>query len=119
MCIQGLMFLVYPLLGHLADVYLTRYRALKCGTGIIVTGVIGAVLCTLVTAIIDLHSVIVEYGGYTIGFIIGIGLTIGIGLFEANAIQFGLDQLLEAPTSTVNWSLSSTGTTGVRMLEDW
>ena len=25
------MFLVYPLLGYLADVYLTRYRTLKCG----------------------------------------------------------------------------------------
>ena len=31
LCFQGLMFLVYPLLGHLADVYLTRYRTLKCG----------------------------------------------------------------------------------------
>ena len=30
-CFQGLMFLVYPLLGHLTDVYLTRYRTLKCG----------------------------------------------------------------------------------------
>ena len=28
--LQGIMFLVYPLLGHLADVYLTRYRTLKC-----------------------------------------------------------------------------------------
>ena len=37
-CIQGLTFLVYPLLGHLADVYLTRYRTLKCGFVIIVTG---------------------------------------------------------------------------------
>ena len=31
----------------------------------------------------------------------------GVGLFEANAIQFGLDQLLEAPTpkliSFVHW----------------
>ena len=26
---QGVLLLVYPLLGHLADVYLTRYRALK------------------------------------------------------------------------------------------
>ena len=25
-------------------------------------------------------------------------ITTGVGLFEANAIQFGLDQLLEAPT---------------------
>ena len=25
-------------------------------------------------------------------------ITTGVGLFEANALQFGLDQLLEAPT---------------------
>ena len=30
--------------------------------------------------------------------IIGILITTGVGLFEANALQFGLDQLLEAPT---------------------
>ena len=29
--VQGLTYLSYPLLGHLVDVYLTRYRALKCG----------------------------------------------------------------------------------------
>ena len=34
-------------------------------------------------------------------------ITIGIGLFEANAIQFGLDQLLVAPISHQD---SSTGT---------
>ena len=28
----------------------------------------------------------------------GIVITTGVGLFEANALQFGLDQLLEAPT---------------------
>ena len=38
LCFQGLMFLVYPLLGHLADVYLTRYHTLKCGLVILVTG---------------------------------------------------------------------------------
>ena len=26
----GLMFLLYPLVGHLTDVYLTRYRSLNC-----------------------------------------------------------------------------------------
>ena len=30
--------------------------------------------------------------------ITGIVITTGVGLFEANALQFGLDQLLEAPT---------------------
>ena len=36
------------------------------------------------------------------GIFIAIGFAtyiIGLGLFEANIIQFGLDQLLEAPTS--------------------
>ena len=39
--------------------------------------------------------------------LLGVAITIGIGLFEANAIQFGLDQLLEAPTpkliSFIHW----------------
>ena len=35
MCFQGLVLLVYPLLGHLTDVYVTRYRTLKCGAGIV------------------------------------------------------------------------------------
>ena len=30
--------------------------------------------------------------------LLGVAITVGISLFEANAIQFGLDQLLEAPT---------------------
>ena len=40
-------------------------------------------------------------------------------MFQANAIQFGLDQLLEAPTTKLEAPTSkpsSTGTTGVRML---
>ena len=37
----------------------------------------------------------------TIGCLLGVAITIGISLFEANAIQFGVDQLLEAPTSNL------------------
>ena len=44
--------------------------------------------------------------------------TTGVGLFEANAIQFGLDQLLEAPTPKLILP-SSTGTTGLKMLWNW
>ena len=44
------------------------------------------------------HIEIDKEGGYAIVCLFGLGVTIGIGLFEANAIQFGLDQLLEAPT---------------------
>ena len=55
-------------------------------------------LLVLVMAIIDSNNIIGKEGGFAIGCLFAIGGTIGIGLFEANAIQFGLDQLLEAPT---------------------
>ena len=94
-CTQGLMFLVYPLLGHLADVYLTRYCTLKCGAGILVT--VGITFIIYFEIFLS-HIIIGVNGQYAIGCLIGIVVTIGIGLLEANTIQFGLDQLLEAPT---------------------
>ena len=77
------MFLVYPLLGHLVDVYLTRYLTLKFGTGILVTGGFSVVLWDLVTAVIELNTIIREN---VIDCLLAIGITSGIGLFEANAI---------------------------------
>ena len=98
---QGLLLLVYPLLGHLADVYLTRYRVLKASSIILTITSLGA------TAYEGIDSAMSIFGNNTIlhhtqtGAFAGAGLTfymIGLGLFEANIIQFGLDQLLEAPT---------------------
>ena len=55
----------------------------------------------LFIAIICFHIVISKGGRSAIAWLIG------IGLFEANAIQFGLDQILEAPTpkliSFIHW----------------
>ena len=95
LCFQGLMFLVYPLLGHLAEVYLTRYRAMKCGLVILIMGEAILILCCVVYITTDSqYKLVVLLFGLS-----GAALTIiGTGLFEANAIQFGLDQLLEAPT---------------------
>ena len=98
---QGVMFLSYPLLGHLADVYLTRYRALKCGLVILIGSILYATVCASADAIaFDIFdSRILEHFVSTVLIPGGILLVVGIGLFEANAIQFGLDQLLEAPTT--------------------
>ena len=99
--VQGLTYLCYPLLGYLADVYLTRYRALKCGLVILTGSSLYLTMYAFANTIANnvFHSRILQD---RVDFLIVPGfslLIVGIGLFEANAIQFGLDQLLEAPTS--------------------
>ena len=114
--VQGLIYLSYPLLGHLADVYLTRYRALKCSLVILIGGLLYVTACIFADTIaIDVFNAeILSKTKVAKVMQPGLGLAvIAIGLFESNAIQFGLDQLLEAPTSKLiafihwyYWSLS-------------
>ena len=99
--LQGVAFLSYPLLGHLADVYLTRYRALKWGLVIIIgsAGYLTVLVFANAIAYGIFNSRIFQDSVVSVALIPGLALAIvGVGLFEANAIQFGLDQLLEAPT---------------------
>ena len=93
----GILFLVYPLLGHLADVYLTRYRTLKVSYVILTIASCAAVVYCTVDIV---SSLVFKYTGFhhhqTVVILLVL-LTVnvmGLGLFEANAIQFGLDQLL-------------------------
>ena len=106
----GLLFLSYPLLGYIADVCLTRYRTLKCSFIFLIVGctigliVFLGILPVSLTEMLEQRSLYNKYKNYvhtaiSVSAIPLIALiTIGVGLFEANAIQFGLDQLLEAPT---------------------
>ena len=95
---QGVLFLLYPLVGHLTDVYLTRYRSLILSYGILIFTACAAV----VYSGIDLAaSIIWKIGIFHHGktaVLCFIVYSVGLGLFQANAIQFGLDQLLEAST---------------------
>ena len=102
----GLLFLSYPLLGYIADVCLTRYRTLKCSFLFLIIGCAIILLMLLVLLFGNLAEIFV--GKIHIEYTNSITLvetattviliTTGVGLFEANALQFGLDQLLEAPT---------------------
>ena len=101
--VQGFLFLLYPLLGHLTDVYLTRYRSLKLSYIALVLGICAA----LTYETFEIASPSYEwkstssYHKQTSVMLVTLFTLyiIGLGLFEANAIQFGLDQLLEASTS--------------------
>ena len=99
----GLTFLGYPLLGYIADVCLTRYRTLKCSFIFLIVGCTIGLLLSLVIIFASLTSKFEEKSlsinnMYIFLLPITVLITTGVGLFEANALQFGLDQLLEAPT---------------------
>ena len=101
---QGLLFLLYPLVGHLTDVYLTRYRSLKLSFGILIFIACAAVVYCVIdlAALLIWNSNVFHHRQTAVSFVLIYILTIlyfiGLGLFQANSIQFGLDQLLEAPT---------------------
>ena len=103
MVFQGLMFLVYPLLGHIADVCLNRYRTIKWSFAPVIGGktvlwisIIGGIVLMVTKG---LNPALRPYSLLAIIPAIGILVSIiGVGLYESNIIQFGLDQLLEAPT---------------------
>ena len=101
----GILFLFYPLVGHLTDVYLTRYRSLKCSfiflilVGFLIVLYFAIMIALLMKGAIGKpifqpsHAYL-----YVMAIVLFLVYIVGLGLFQANAIQFGLDQLLEAPT---------------------
>ena len=98
---QGVLFLLYPLVGHLTDVYLTRYRSLILSYGTLIFTACAAVVCGGIDlAASSIWKITIFHNEKTVivWIIIFIVYSVGLGLFQANAIQFGLDQLLEAPT---------------------
>ena len=98
---QGVLFLLYPLVGHLTDVYLTRYRSLILSYGILIFTACAAVVyigIDLAGSSIWKISIFHHWKTVIVWIIMFLVYSVGLGLFQANAIQFGLDQLLEAPT---------------------
>ena len=96
----GILFLLYPLMGHLTDVYLTRYRSLKWSFGFLILAAFMGVIydgVLIPISIIEKFQIFHSYL-YVVPIILFLVYIVGLGLFQANAIQFGLDQLLEAPT---------------------
>lgn len=76
---SGLLLLLYPQSGWLADVYFTRFRTMFAG-----------LVCVLLGTVISITMSFVYQNVVLLGFTLTV---IGYALFEVNAIQFGLDQL--------------------------
>ena len=100
----GLLYLLYPVCGLIADVYVSNYRIIRVSFAVLL-------LSSLVILVTDvLYSV--EFNGQyycgiisvTVAFLLG---KIGFGMYESNAIQFGMDQMIEASSeqlsSYIHW----------------
>ena len=99
----GVSLLLFPLFGLIADVYLTRYRMLQLSLLMLVLILVVA----LTGGIIAIP--VVEFSNHWPSYfkilpisIVAVGAITSIGIFEANAIQFGMDQLLEASSSQLS-----------------
>ena len=97
----------YPLNGVLADIYCGRYKTIAISLSLI--------LCSTILALVPvvfylfLHYPSSEVVVYVFAGCALLAATIGIAGYGANFIQFGLDQLLEAPNQQqalfVHWAL--------------
>ena len=96
--------ILYPLTGWLADTYCGRYKAIKCGMCVMwIASVLFSLLEIFKYTIWKDESFVLNGVGLVIFIIMGIGL----GWFQANILQFGIDQLIDASsadiTSYINW----------------
>lgn len=99
---QGISYLLYPLLGWLADVYISRYKMIEfsflfvlTGSLLMLTGSVERMFernfssdLNLLKSTLSILTLLVSIGG--------------IGVYEANAIQFGMQQLFEASSEELS-----------------
>ena len=88
---QGSAYLLYPLLGWLADVHFTRYKFVRT---VFVLTILGcSVLLLIALAHLLTHGKYFEL--YAVGGIFLVTYLFALGMFEATDVQFGMDQMLE------------------------
>lgn len=95
--------LLYPLMGWLADTYFSRYTAIKFGMYVMWAS---SILSSLL-AIFEYHFHAYVHVLGSLDLVVYIIMIIGLGFFQANIIQFGIDQVPAASsadlTSFISW----------------
>ena len=109
---QVVAYLLYPLLGWLSDTYFTRYKVIRLAFIVVSVTMAVFLVCDIVYINYNVYNYLTR--GIAILVIIPAILftLISLGMFEANIIQFGMDQLLEATSSQlssfIHWYFWST-----------
>ena len=105
--------LTLPLVGWITDVYIGRYRMIRWSIWMVwVTFMLVAMNC-VVAQLVDSYS----KTKYYTNFLLCILVTIGMGCYQGNVIQFGIDQLQDASTdeitSFITWYIWTNFSAGI------
>lgn len=102
---QAITLLCYPLLGWLADACFTRFLVIRVAAILYTAVSIFGLIVTIIENILFYHYPS-QLEGYQFMYILsGVPLLVIVlilGMFEANAIQFGMDQMLEASSDQLS-----------------
>ena len=98
----GVSLLLFPVFGLIADVYLTRYRMLQLSLLMLVFALIVALIVLMAEILSFPYYLLNKYLYLSPASVLIIGAITSIGIFEANALQFGMDQLLEASSTQLS-----------------
>ena len=91
--------LVPPLAGWLADARIGRYKVIRCSIWIMWIATVLATTNSLMAEMIDVY---VHHHIHTRALqVLLVIMAIGLGAYQANIIQFGLDQLQDASTTEI------------------
>ena len=100
---QGVLYLLYPVCGWIADVYVSNFKMIKFSIVLMFTSsvlmfVTGILMYLTLLKDLPLNVVAVAF--------VVTGIT-GLGMYEANAIQFGMDQMINVSSkqlsSFIHW----------------
>ena len=102
---HGMALLLYPLLGWLSDVHFARYKVIRLAFIIMtIVGIAGIILGLAVVLDINLlHDSVARILLSMLTIPVILSVLLSLGLFKANAIQFGMDQLLESSSDQLSY----------------
>ena len=104
---QGLAYLLYPVCGWIAEVSFSNFKMIKWSHVILLMSSVTIVAMSIVNLIHPSYQTAKNISVDVIGVTLILIFTAGLGMFESNAIQFGMDQMLEASSkqlsSFIHW----------------
>ena len=95
--LQGASYLMYPVCGWIADVCVSNFKMIKLSLSMMLASsllmsVTGVLMQTTFNALsVNIFAVVFVVSGIT-----------GLSMYEANAIQFGMDQMIEASSKDLS-----------------